>query len=161
MGVIDYYIGIDPGKNGAIAVICSINDDITARARSFEKIRYKTILKYLPEEDNIVKKNVFCVLERVSAMPGQGVKSMFSFGENYGYIQGLLEAYEVPYELVTPQTWKKEFGVTSDKNTSIDVCERLFPSVDLYRTERSRKKDDGLAEAILLAEYARRKFNGK
>lgn len=103
-------------------------------------------------------RGVRCCLEKVGAMPGQGVTSMFHFGENYGYIQGLLESNSIPYELVTPQKWKKEFEVTSDKNTSIEVCRRLFPNVNLKRTERCRKDDDGFAEATLLAEYCRRKL---
>ena len=98
---------------------------------------------------------VACV-EHVGAMPGQGVTSMFNFGQNFGYIKGLLEAFQIPYELVRPQKWKKEFGITGDKNSSIEVCKRLFPGVSLRRTERFRKDDDGMAEALLMAEYARR-----
>ena len=90
-------------------------------------------------------------------MPGQGVVSMFNFGHNLGYIEGLLQAFDIPYQLVPPQTWKKEFCVTSDKNTSIEVCRKLFPHVCLLPTARSRKPSDGMAEAMLLAEYARRR----
>lgn len=96
-------------------------------------------------------------LEHVGAMPGQGVTSMFSFGENFGFIKGLLAANELPYELVRPQKWKKEFGI-SGKNQSVEVCKRLFPSVSLRRTEKCRKDHDGMAEALLMAEYARRYF---
>ena len=91
-------------------------------------------------------------------MPGQGVVSMFNFGHNLGYIEGLLQAFDIPYQLVPPQTWTKEFCVTSDKNTSIEVCRKLFPHVSLLPTEKSRKSSDGMAEAILIAEYARRRF---
>lgn len=91
-------------------------------------------------------------------MPKQGVVSMFNFGKNFGFIQGLLTAYSIPYELVTPQKWKKEFQITGDKNSSIAVCKRLFPDVDLRRAERYRKDDDNSAEALLLAEYVRRKL---
>ena len=83
---------------------------------------------------------------------------MFKFGENFGFIQGVLKSLGIPYELVRPQKWKKEFSITADKNTSIEVCKRLFPGVDLKRTERCRKDDDGIAEALLMAEYARRKL---
>lgn len=102
------------------------------------------------------KEYIACV-EHVSAMPGQGVTSMFNFGQNFGFIQGVLSALGIPYELVRPAKWKKEFSITRDKNTSIEVCKRLFPGVNLLPTERSRKEDDNMAEAILLAEYARRK----
>lgn len=91
-------------------------------------------------------------------MPGQGVVSMFNFGKGFGWILGTLEAYSVSYELIRPQKWKKEFSVTSDKNTSIEVCKRLFPHVSLLPTERCKKDNDGMAEALLLAEYARRKM---
>jgi hypothetical protein len=83
---------------------------------------------------------------------------MFSFGQNYGFIQGLLTANRLPYQLVPPQTWKKEFTVNSTKQTSIDVCKRLFPDVDLLATPKCKKPHDGMAEALLMAEYARRKL---
>jgi len=90
-------------------------------------------------------------------MPRQGVVSTFNFGSNFGWIQGVLDSFGVSYELVRPAKWKKEFSVTADKNSSIAVCKRLFPHVSLLRTENCRKDDDGLAEALLMAEYARRK----
>ena len=98
-----------------------------------------------------------CCLEHVGARPGQGVTSMFSFGENFGFIQGLLTAYSIPFELVRPQKWKKEFSVTADKNTSIEVCKRLFPGVNLI-PQGCRKENDGMAEACLLALYAKRRM---
>jgi crossover junction endodeoxyribonuclease RuvC len=91
-------------------------------------------------------------------MPRQGVTSTFSFGESFGWCQGILDAYGVSYELVRPLKWKREFSVTGDKNSSIAVCKRLFPDVSLKRTENCRKDDDNLAESLLLCEYARRKL---
>lgn len=140
------YIGIDPGKSGAMAVI----DRNTTILVPFSGEKYMNTLKSLPKE--LTKA---CV-EHVGSMTGQGVKSTFNFGENFGYIRGLLEAFEIPYELVRPQKWKKEFSITGDKNSSIDVCKRLFPGVSLRRSEKCKKDDDGMAEAILMAEYARR-----
>lgn len=96
-------------------------------------------------------------MEHVSAMPGQGVTSMFHFGEGFGWLQGMLEAYEIPYELVRPQKWKKEFSVTADKNTSIEVCKRLFHGVNLI-PPGCRKEHDGMAEALLMALYAKRRL---
>lgn len=98
----------------------------------------------------------FCVVEHVGAMPGQGVTSCFSFGQNFGFILGLLTAFRIPYELVRPQKWKKEFSCTSDKNTSIEVAQRLFPGVDLRRTPQCRKPHDGICEALLMAEWGKR-----
>ena len=145
------YIGIDPGKDGAAAMLWP---DQTPAAIPFDKESYKTALKRVEQS----LEPAICCLERVTARPGQGVVSMFRFGENYGFIQGLLVAYSIPYELVTPQKWKKEFQVTSDKNTSIAVCKRLFPGISLRKTPQSRTDHDGMAEALLLAMYARRRL---
>ena len=146
------YIGVDPGKNGGIAII----DNDGAVAFSFSEERL------LIELDSIAKEyECICYLEHVHAMPKQGVSSTFNFGMNFGFIQGVLKAYGIPYELVTPQKWKKEFSCTSDKNTSIEVCKRLFPGVNLKATDRCKKDHDGIAEALLIAEYGRRHYNGK
>lgn len=140
------YIGIDPGKGGAL---CVISEDGTV-AVTYDRDAYIELLS------GVDGTNAVCCLEKVGAMPGQGVTSMFSFGENFGFIQGVLEAYHIPYELVRPQKWKKEFSITADKNTAIDVCKRLLPSLCLKRTDKCRKDDDGIAEAALMAVYARR-----
>ena len=147
------YIGIDPGKNGGIALI---DDKMMGRTYPFSD-------EFLVKELHDCSKNVpcKCVLEHVHAMPKQGVSSTFNFGMNFGFIQGVLKAYGIPYELVTPQKWKKEFSCTSDKNTSIEVCKRLFPNVNLKATERCKKDHDGMAEALLIAEYGRRHYNGQ
>lgn len=143
------YIGIDPGKSGALALL---TEDGQCTVVPFQESAYTAILKAASGPSSV------CCLEKVGAMPGQGVVSMFNFGHNLGYIEGLLQAFDIPYQLVPPQTWKKEFCVTSDKNTSIEVCRKLFPHVCLIPTARSRKPSDGMAEAMLMAEYARRRF---
>lgn len=142
------YIGIDPGKDGAMAII----ESESVHVIPFDQDGYRDALSGL--SPGVYR----CCLERVNAMPGQGVTSMFKFGENFGLIQGLLTAYAIPYELVTPQKWKREFGVTGDKNSSVAVCRRLFPEVSLRKTEKCRKDHDGMAEALLMAEYARRRM---
>ena len=143
------YIGIDPGKSGALALL---TEDGQCTVVPFHESAYITILSAASGPSSV------CCLEKVGAMPGQGVVSMFNFGHNLGYIEGLLQAFDISYQLVPPQTWKKEFCVTSDKNTSIEVCRKLFPHVCLLPTARSRKPSDGMAEAMLMAEYARRRF---
>jgi crossover junction endodeoxyribonuclease RuvC len=147
------YIGIDPGKNGGMARI-RVDDD--GNVDFIEVFPYSdtTLLGVLKATS--FDYPIRCVLEKVNAMPGQGVTSMFHFGENFGFIQGVLRANMIPYELVPPQKWKKEFSVTSDKNTSIEVAKRLFPNVNLRATERCKKEHDGMCEALLMAEYARR-----
>ena len=142
------YIGVDPGQSGAMAVI----EEGIAFVIPFDERGYiDTLLTCDP------KQTIACI-EHVHSMPGQGVASVFKFGANFGWIQGVFSALNIPYELVHPQKWKKEFSATSDKNTSIDVCKRLFPAVSLKKTERCKKDSDGFAEALLLAEYARRHF---
>ena len=147
------FVGIDPGKSGALAVIF---DTGAIHIETFDEKQYAETLQYIHRTGEYCA----CALERVSAMPGQGVTGMFNFGANYGFIQGLLVANEIPFELVMPRKWKGEFGVTGDKNKSIAVAQRLFPTTSLLRTSKCKKPDDGIAEALLLAEYARRKLGG-
>lgn len=146
-----FYMGIDPGKSGGLALI---------RVDSFD-LEFIRVCPYSDSElidmtFEIKDEPCKVVLEKVGAMPGQGVTSMFSFGQSFGFIRGVLEAYGIPYELVPPQKWKKEFSVTKDKNTSVNAAKRLFPAVGLKRTDRCTKDHDGMAEALLMAEYARR-----
>lgn len=138
-------MGIDPGKNGGLAVI-------TDKEAYAVPLTRENLNIYI----NAQKESIKCVVEKVGAMPGQGVVSMFTFGEGYGYIQGVLEANKIPYEIVPPKKWKKEFSINSDKNLSIDVAKRLFPEVSLKPTSRCKKDHDGMAEALLIAEYGRR-----
>ena len=158
------FCGIDPGKDGCLAILGYRETPILI---PFNEIEYANQLRRLDfcrteaEKDleaimRFQKDEVFCVVEHVGAMPGQGVTSCFSFGPNFGEILGMLIAFRIPYELVRPQRWKKEFGCTSDKNTSITVAQRLFPGVDLRRTPKCTKPHDGVAEALLMAEYAKR-----
>lgn len=146
-------IGIDPGKTGAIAVM---DDDGILCLEQFNVDKYVDVLSYVGQSTSA--KDIKVCLEKVGAMPGQGVVSMFNFGHNLGVIEGILSAFRIPYQLVPPQTWKKEFSLTGDKAKSIEVCKKLFPWVDLRATDRSRKPSDGLAEALLMAEYARRRM---
>lgn len=147
-------LGIDPGKSGALAAMHmnEKNQILRIQIVPFEEMAYRDVLSECAGSGSI------CCLEKVNAMPGQGVVSMFNFGHNLGFIEGLLQAYKIPYQLVRPQTWKKEFSITGDKQTSIDMCKKLFPGVNLLATPRSKKENDGMAEALLLAEYARRKL---
>ena len=148
-------VGIDPGKNGGIAVID--NDDGTVMLSPYsDEALLKTAKMLNCFEPNVA--GAVCCLEKVGAMPKQGVVSTFNFGASYGYIKGVLESFRIPYQEITPQKWKKEFGLNSDKAASVEVCRRLFPNVNLLATPRCKKAHDGMAEALLMAEYARRKL---
>ena len=140
------FAGIDPGRGGAIAVI---HADGTIASSVFSEEEYRNIMSGLCE-------NAFVIVEDVHAMPKQGVTSMFNFGLNKGWILGLLYAYNIPTELVSPQKWKKMFSLNGEKQKSIDCARRLFPKVNLFATPRCKKPHDGIAEALLMAEYGRR-----
>lgn len=146
------FIGIDPGKSGGIACI-----DTESGICYTVPYSDKELLDLCSSESG-KGQNVVCCLEKVGAMPGQGVVSMFSFGQSVGYIKGVLESFRIPYQEITPQKWKREFGLTSDKAKSAEVCRKLFPDISLLATPRCKKPHDGMTEALLMAEYARRKL---
>ena len=148
------FIGIDPGKSGGIAYI-----NTESGIRYTEPYSDKALIDICRDESwRGNTEHIMCCLEKVGARPGQGVVSMFSFGQSVGYIKGVLESFRIPYQEITPQKWKKEFGLNSDKAVSAEVCRKLFPDVSLLATARCKKPHDGMAEALLMAEYARRKL---
>lgn len=142
------YIGIDPGKSGGYAVINTSTNEV--KTFPWDDTAFITAMRAVDPLDSVA-----CV-EKVGAMPGQGVTSMFNFGHSAGFIHGVLSALNIPYQLVPPQKWKKEFSLGSDKEQAIKACIHLFPNVNLLPTERCRKPADGMAEALLMAEFARR-----
>lgn len=142
------FIGIDPGKSGAMALIDDLHG--TVRVFPFDEASYR--LAALSTSG----KKALAVVEDVHAMPKQGVTSMFNFGLNKGWILGILYSNAIPTELVRPQKWKRMFSLDGDKAKSIACAQRLFPTVSLLPTPKCRKPNDGMAEALLMAEYARR-----
>ncbi len=150
------YIGVDPGsKSGAFAAIDGKGSGWTVPWDNDAFIISMKGIVTLRDRDG---EGLMAVVEKVNAMPKQGVSSTWVFAENFGYIQGVLHTLGIPFQLVPPRLWKKEFSLTSDKAKSVEVAHRLFPEVNLRRTDRSRTDDNNLAEALLMAEYARRKF---
>lgn len=93
------------------------------------------------------------VVEQVNAMPGQGVSSMFRFGETKGVIFGVLAALGIPVMWVTPQKWKGSYGLAKDKEQARRLAIETWPSV---AKSLGRKKDNGRAEALLIAEWGRK-----
>lgn len=145
------YVGVDPGsRSGAYAFVADEGDG--AEVYAWDDNGFVESMKALS-----VGRCVACV-EKVGAMPKQGISSTWVFAENFGYIQGVLHALNIPFQLVPPRIWKKEFSLTSDKEKSVEICHMLFPGINLKRTEKSHKDDNNLAEALLMAEYARRHF---
>lgn len=147
-----YYLGIDPGAKGGFAIIdTDVNFPICLEP--FNKQEFIVWMDFLKSR----QEKTICCLERVHAMPKQGSVSMFTFGENYGWLKGALDMAEIPYQEIAPQTWKKEFNLNSDKARSVEVARQLFPNSKLIPAG-CKKPSDGMAEALLMAEYARRKL---
>lgn len=150
-------IGIDPGKEGAIALLN--NDPNTCL---FWLLRDVAELRTTPFEDIIKAYGVqHAYIEKAQAMPHQGVVSMFTYGTGYGRILGWCEMLALPYTLVPPKTWTKEIHQgctgTDAKAKSAQAVKRLFPTENL-RIDGSVKLHPGLIDALLIAEYGRRTF---
>lgn len=140
------YIGIDPGKNGGIAVLTPEIGGTIAEVYKYSNDRLIAVIKAHEGKAR-------ATVEKVSARPHQGVVSMFNFGANYGAIIGILEALEVEYKTVTPQRWKRAMQVTKDKQSSIDKAKEIYKGINLRATDRCRTDHDGMAEALLIATY--------
>ena len=103
------------------------------------------------------KEEISVIIERVSAMPGQGVTSMFNFGQSFGVIKGIFSTLEIPIYFVSPAKWKKHFNlIGSEKDASRTKAIELFPK---FSNEISRKKDANKADAILIGKYFLDHFN--
>ena len=143
------YVGIDPGKKGALAII----EDGTTTVVPCDYKEYALHLCGLDPAYAVV------TIENVHAMPKQGVSSTFSFGEGFGIIQGILIAHGFKYNKVDPRVWKKHYGISKDKDESIHLARETFPSVSLLPTPRCKKDSDGMAEALLIAKYGKDTYN--
>ena len=148
--------GIDPGFTGAITLYWPETGDIEVHdmptmpsAKGKTVLNMHSILEILRPEDD---KTRVAFMEQVGAMRGQGVTSMFRFGEQFGALQMALAASETPMYLVAPQKWKKFFGLTRDKGVSRGLAMQRFPK---YADQFKRVKDDGRAEATLIALYGK------
>lgn len=150
----NYVIGIDPGISGAISVFSSNTHNLLdvfdmptlevdsgkTRKRHISAVGLRDILVCHPTDH--------VVIEKVGAMPGQGVTSMFNFGRSAGIIEGVVAALCNPHTYVTPATWTKAVGRAAGKDASRMRAMELFPSkADLFK----RAKDDGRADAALIA----------
>jgi crossover junction endodeoxyribonuclease RuvC len=148
-------LGIDPGLSGALALYDTaegavevIDMPVLELIRNGKKKREVSAQALA---NQLAGRNIKAAfLERVNAMPGQGVTSVFSFGRSLGIVEGVLAAYDIPTTLVTPQAWQKAVGQRAGKDGSRERVMQLFPAqVDLFQ----RKKDDGRSDAALIAYY--------
>ena len=149
--------GIDPGVSGAISVL--ENKKVIEVFEMPTMIDGKKNKKQVngSQVTNIIKgrlkdnKEVIIVVEHVNAMPGQGVTSMFSFGQSFGIIKGICSALSLPIYFVRPTKWKKHFNlIKTNKDASRTKVIEAYPEIS---SKLSRKKDSNKADAILIARY--------
>ena len=146
-------IGIDPGASGAIAlvvngVLVSVHDMPTVTVERNKIHSNFTAGNDRAPPDGFLLSPHRATVEKVGAMPGQGVSSMFSFGRSVGIIEGVLAAKQIPVTFVTPQAWQKQSGAAKGKDGSRQRVMELFPrEAHLF----GRVKDDGRADAVLIA----------
>ena len=152
-------IGIDPGISGSI---CFFQDgeikDVVEMPTMIEgkknkkQVNGSQIFNEISKKiKNMDKKNIKVVIEHVTAMPGQGVTSMFNFGQSFGILKGICSAMQLSVYFVRPAKWKKYFNlINSEKDASRTKAIEIFP---YYSSNLSRKKDSNKADAILIASY--------
>ena len=152
-------IGIDPGISGSI---CFFKDGeiidvvempiMTEGKKNKKQVNGSQIYNEILERTKkIDKKDIKVVIEQVSAMPGQGVTSMFNFGQSYGILKGICSAMQLPMYFVRPAKWKKYFNlINSEKDASRTRAIEIFP---YFSGQLSRKKDSNKADAILIASF--------
>ena len=152
-------IGIDPGisgaicffKNGEVKEILDI-PNMAEGKKNKRQINGPQIYNEISKRIiNIPKNEVVVVIEQVSAMPGQGVTSMFNFGQSFGVLKGICSAMQLSMHFVRPAKWKKYFNlIKTEKDASRTKVIEIFPYIS---SKLSRKKDSNKADAILIASF--------
>ena len=150
-------IGIDPGLSGAIAVLNDkkvlkiIEMPFMAEGKKNKKQLNSAQLVNIIKENINDNEEIAVVVEQVNAMPGQGVTSMFNFGQTFGAIKGVCAALSLPIFFVRPSKWKKYFElINSSKDSSRTKAIEMYPSLS---SQLSRKKDVNKSDAILIARF--------
>ena len=152
-------IGIDPGISGSICFFQDgkINDVVEMPTmiegkKNKKQVNGSQIFNEISFRiKKIDKKDIKVVIEQVSAMPGQGVTSMFNFGQSFGILKGICSAMQLPMYFVRPAKWKKYFNlINSEKDASRARAIEIFP---YFSSQLSRKKDSNKADAILIANF--------
>lgn len=151
------WIGIDPGKKGCLAFINKLPHPPRPQIGFLDWPKDDDLDKYFSILNSISRQEVtIAILERVHAMPKQGVSSMFTFGTNFGIWQGFLTALKWPYQLMAPQVWMKGVVAKADgpdaKSRIFNVAKRLYPNAELTGPKGGIK--DGRADALMMARYA-------
>jgi len=157
------YIGIKPGDDGAIAVInkYSVVKSIIDMPDNVSRGLYRFLSIMICAEDD---KNVLAFVESAYINPEQSFKSIFHYGEKYGEIWAVLKILNIPFQEISQLEWKEEFSLPNrDKAESVKVAEQVFTSIRFSFNQFWAEPCDMLdyrAEALLIAEYCRRKWNG-
>lgn len=156
--MVKFIVGIDPGKDGGIAVIDRSGMCVGLSRMPLDTDKEIDVCALKLFEDTY---QAFCFIERAFCMPMQSTTSTFTCGIGYGKLIAALELKKIPYSEIRAQAWKKHFGLLKqEKIESVKLASTIFPSAkDLFYTPRGRMLD-GLAEALLVAEYGRRKLIG-
>ena len=150
-------VGIDPGLNGAIAFLennrvlgifdMPVMSEGKKNKRQLNSAQLVNILKDNMDDE----KNTIIIVEQVNAMPGQGVTSMFNFGQSFGAIKGVCAALNLPIFFVRPSKWKKHFElINSSKDASRTKVIEMYPSLS---SQLTKKKDVNKSDAILIAKF--------
>ena len=152
-------IGIDPGISGSI---CFFQDGkiidvvemptMTEGKKNKKQVNGSQIFNEISDRiKRLDKKDIKVIIEQVSAMPGQGVTSMFNFGQSFGILKGICSAMQLPIYFVRPAKWKRYFNlINSEKDASRTRAIEIFP---YFSGQLSRKKDSNKADAILIASF--------
>ena len=152
-------IGIDPGISGSICffqdgkIIDAIEmPTMTEGKKNKKQVNGSQIFNEISERiKKLDKKDIKIIIEQVSAMPGQGVTSMFNFGQSFGILKGICSAMQLPMYFVRPAKWKKYFNlINSEKDASRTRAIEIFP---YFSGQLTRKKDSNKADAILIASF--------
>ena len=152
-------IGIDPGISGSICFfengrILEVVEmpTMTDGKKNKRQVNGSQIYNEISKKINKTEKDdVRVVIEQVAAMPGQGVTSMFNFGQSFGILKGICSAMQLPMYFVRPAKWKKYFGlINSEKDASRTRAIEMFP---YFSSQLSKKKDTNKADAILIASF--------
>ena len=152
-------IGIDPGISGSICFfkdgkILDVIDmpTMTEGKKNKKQVNGSQIYNEILKKVNKLETNdIRVIVEQVSAMPGQGVTSMFNFGQSFGILKGICSAMQLPIYFVRPAKWKKYFNlINSEKDASRTRAIEIFP---YFSSQLSKKKDANKADAILIASF--------
>ena len=157
-------IGIDPGLSGAIAVLENnkvlnvFEMPVMSEGKKNKRQLNSALLVNLLKENVLNNEEVAIVVEQVNAMPGQGVPSMFNFGQTFGAIKGICAALGFPIFFVRPSKWKKYFElINSSKDSSRTKAIEMYPKLS---NQLAKKKDVNKSDAILIARfYSETRFN--